>query len=137
MKYSISLRSISAAITFLAISPVLAAGPSYSITGLGTLGGTLSNAYGINNSGQIVGDSVISNNNTSHAFLYSGGVMTDLGTLGGTFSTAVGINDNGQIVGRFKDDRRYSHTRLPPQRRHHDRPRNAGRQVKQCLRHQQ
>ncbi|MHB8069256.1 MAG: BACON domain-containing protein [Desulfobaccales bacterium] len=68
------------------------------MTDLGTLGGTGSRAYAINDSGQIVGGSTTASGQ-SHAFLYSGGVMTDLGTLGGTDSTAYGINDSGQIVG--------------------------------------
>jgi probable HAF family extracellular repeat protein len=53
-----------------------------------------SNAYGMNNAGQVVG---ISNaeNCEWHSFLYNDGVTTD---LGGTFS-AYGINNLGQIVG--------------------------------------
>jgi probable HAF family extracellular repeat protein len=69
---------------------------------LGTLGGSNSNAYGINNNNQVVGNATNSGNST-HAFLYSSGVMTDLGTLGGSYSTAVNINDNGQVVGQAYD----------------------------------
>lgn len=61
---------------------------------LGKLSGaTYSYAYGINNSGQVVGWS-------GNAFLYSGGIMTNLGTLSGwDISRAYGINDQGQVVG--------------------------------------
>ena len=70
------------------------------ITDLGTLGGNESSATGINNLGQVVGQSrVVGGGLNNHAFLYSGGVMTDLGTLGGASSVAAGINDSGQIVG--------------------------------------
>ncbi len=72
----------------------------HSMTNLGNVsGGTASNATGINNLGQIVGDDYMSGGST-HAFLDSGGSMHDLGTLsGGTSSWAAAINDGGQIVG--------------------------------------
>ena len=71
----------------------------YTVTDLGTLGGTDSYAYGINASGQVVGYCHTTGNAADHAFLYSGSTMTDLGTLGGTDSYANGINDSGQVVG--------------------------------------
>ena len=67
--------------------------------GLGGFSPDISCAYAINNSGQVVGGSYLSDNVTYHAFLYSGGTMTDLGTLGGDTSCAYSINTNGQIVG--------------------------------------
>ncbi|PWU15914.1 MAG: HAF repeat-containing protein [Verrucomicrobia bacterium] len=77
----------------------------YSITELGGLGGVypsspalVSEAYGINNSGQVVGYAFTTSGN-KHAFLYSAGAMTDLGTLGGSSSQANGINNSGQVVG--------------------------------------
>ena len=81
-----------------------AAGPRYAFKDLGTLGGGDTYAYGINNLGQIVGQSeVLGTPSTPHAFVYSNGVMTDLGTLGsGAFaptSSGQAINNQGQIAG--------------------------------------
>jgi probable HAF family extracellular repeat protein len=71
----------------------------YTVTDLGTLGGTYSVAHHINNSGDVVGYSRLAGSAVFHAFLYSGGSMTDLGTLGGDGSQALGINNTGQVVG--------------------------------------
>jgi probable HAF family extracellular repeat protein len=72
----------------------------YSVTDLGTLGGTTVGSD-INNKGQVVGSSntITPNGSFPHAFLYSNGQMTDLGTLGGRESGAGSINDAGQITG--------------------------------------
>jgi probable HAF family extracellular repeat protein len=72
---------------------------SYTITNLGSLGGTFSVPAAVNNHGAVVGFSTTANNVASHAFLYSHGRMTDLGTLGGTTSDATDINDRGVVVG--------------------------------------
>jgi probable HAF family extracellular repeat protein len=69
---------------------------------LGTLGGSSSDAYGINEAGDIVGRARTATEAT-HAFLYSNGLMIDLGTLGGTTSQALEINDVGQIAGWSTD----------------------------------
>ena len=70
---------------------------------LGTLGGTEGAAAGINNKGQVVGNSLTTGNLASHAFLYSNGKMQDLNSLvtgsGWVLSSASGINDRGQIIG--------------------------------------
>ena len=88
--------------------------PQYTVIDLGTLGGNDSIAHGINNSGQVVGESLIIGNLHNHAFLYANGIMKDLGTLGGNESYAYGINDIGQVVGEsnFIRDNRGSHAFL-------------------------
>jgi len=70
------------------------------IVDLGTLPAyTWSEAFDLNDAGQVVGQSGNAEQN-SRAFLWSDGEMTDLGTLpGDTMSSASGINDAGQVVG--------------------------------------
>jgi probable HAF family extracellular repeat protein len=82
----------------------------YILADLGTLGGVGgqaklpgSYAYGINNSGQVVGGSYASGG-AWHAFRTEPNqpinpATDDLGTLGGTTSCAYGINDSGQVAG--------------------------------------
>ena len=67
----------------------------YTVTDLGALPGYTSFAYGINNSGQVVGDLQNSSNLKLEGFSYSNGTMQALtGTTG-----AYAINKSGQIVG--------------------------------------
>ncbi|HEV2342738.1 MAG TPA: hypothetical protein VGS97_01485 [Actinocrinis sp.] len=97
-----------------------AATAAYTVTDLGTLGNISSSGGGLNNGGQVSGASAAQAvtipagapgcpphygvlkpcvEHPSHAFLYSGGVMTDLGTLGGLSSAATAINATGSAVG--------------------------------------
>ena len=75
----------------------------YTLTDLGTLGGTFSQAYGVNDKGWVVGYSSTEGDSAFHAFLWHRGVMTDLGTLGGgdpvPYSLALSINNRGEIAG--------------------------------------
>src|SRR5262249_37859544 len=57
---------------------------SYTITDLGTFGGTISNAYAINKSGQVAGGADLTGGTVSHPFLWYAGRLHDLGTLGGS-----------------------------------------------------
>ena len=62
----------------------------------------LSRGFGIDGSGQVVGDSTFDKaGSISHAALFSNGSVRDLGTLRGSgpFSRANGINASGQVVG--------------------------------------
>jgi len=66
---------------------------------LGTLGGSDSEARGINNNGQVVGWANTYGVTLRHAFLWYNG-MNDLGALpDGALSEAFAINDAGQVVG--------------------------------------
>jgi probable HAF family extracellular repeat protein len=72
------------------------------LTNLGSLGNAGSRAYGINDLGQVVGDSdtgPLSESSPAHTFRYSTGKMADLGTLGGRYSTAIAINQRGDVAG--------------------------------------
>jgi probable HAF family extracellular repeat protein len=79
----------------------------YIFTPLGTLGGNQSEAFGINDSGQVVGYSRLSGDQENHATLWNGTTATDLNNFldastmneGWILSEARGINDNGWIVG--------------------------------------
>lgn len=68
-------------------------------TAIPTLGGRCTSARDVNNSGQVVGQSDNTSNN-SRAFLWEAGLrIRDLGTLGGLYSIAMAINNCGQVVG--------------------------------------
>ncbi len=68
----------------------------WTITDLGTLGGSYSVALGISESGVVTGQSSTAGDAAYHAFLYRNGSMID---LGGGFSSATGLNDIGQVIG--------------------------------------
>lgn len=80
------------------IGSAFCATPEYTAVDLGSLAGGLTQATGINDAGQVVGNSVLPSGAT-HAFLYSGGTLIDLGTLGGSASAATAINALGAVVG--------------------------------------
>ena len=74
--------------------------PDGGIRRLGTLGGNLSQATGLNDSGEVVGWSVTETRST-RAFRWSEeDGMVDLGTLGGDRSFASAINGDGRVVGQ-------------------------------------
>ena len=82
----------------------------YHYRDLGNLGGTATSsagnfAIGINNRGQVVGHSLLPDNTTFHAFLWTRDKgMQDLGTLpGDVYSAAIQINDRGEAVGASLD----------------------------------
>src|SRR5206468_12996011 len=86
----------------IALGTFSAAAQTYTITDLGTLGGSFSQANATGGWGQVVG---LAENAEGeyHAFLYSGMTLTDLGTFGGELSAAVAINSSSQIAGYYYD----------------------------------
>jgi probable HAF family extracellular repeat protein len=76
-----------------------APGENWTVVDLGSLGGSGTTVADINDSGAIVGASLLANGK-QHAFLYHGGLMSDLGTLAGDdTSRAVAINNAGTVLG--------------------------------------
>lgn len=69
---------------------------------LGTLGGTVGIVFGLNNRGQVAGQSNLPGDQYYHAFLWGGGGMRDLGTLGGHTSTTYWLDNAGDVVGASK-----------------------------------
>ena len=66
---------------------------------LGSLGGTFGGANAINNREQVVGNSNLPGDTTTHPFLWERGKMKDLGVLGGTHGTAEWLNEVGDVIG--------------------------------------
>jgi len=75
---------------------------TYSVSSIGTLGGSFSNGYGgVNDRGWVMGDANLPGDQTEHGFLWRNGVMTDLGTFGG-LNSSVSFpvkNERGLIMG--------------------------------------
>jgi probable HAF family extracellular repeat protein len=91
------------------------------MTGLDPIAETYSEAFGINNIGQIVGGAETASGEFLR-FLYSKGIVTFLETLGGTYSVVNAISDAGQMVGVSTTPEEeyhaflYTRPRVPPRR---------------------
>lgn len=80
---------------------------------LGTFGGDDSAAFGINASGQAVGQANSSAGALDQAFLWTQGAgMVDLGSLGGASSVANAINASGQVAGQAEIANGFAHAFL-------------------------
>lgn len=92
-----------AAPRILEVEPLAAAasskGGGYSVTVLGTLGGTYSDASDINEAGAVVGASSTASGAVRPFVWTASSGMVDLGSFGGNYSFALGINRLGEVVG--------------------------------------
>ncbi len=89
-------------LVFLLLGTVLAP-PGHARTKYTTIdvpGAVLTEAFGINNGGQIVG-AFYGHDFVTHGFLLSDGVFTQIDFPAATATYATGINDSGQIVGFY------------------------------------
>jgi probable HAF family extracellular repeat protein len=78
------------------------------VTDLGTLGGPVSYASAISDTGVIVGTSQIDNTGANYAFVYQFGTMYDLNAVGAapggwTLSQALSVSKHGVITGQAHD----------------------------------
>ncbi len=84
---------------------------NWTLTDLGTLGGSETFAGSINDLGQVVGMSRLDGDSDTHAFFYDNGVMQDLAPVNSgdiRSSSRLGLNNAGQIAsGMLVDDAYY------------------------------
>lgn len=83
--------------------------PAYTLTDVGTLGGTLGGGDGAANhvdaAGRVVGWASVAGDATAHAFLWGKGEMTDLsGADRPDCTVAETLNDHGHVVGETCDE---------------------------------
>jgi probable HAF family extracellular repeat protein len=94
MAKNIVFTAIAALIPCHLLATAHAGPPLYTVTDLGTFGGTNSGGLGINASGQVTGYATFPGETVHHAFIYSDGSLRDLGALGAATNSSVanGIN---------------------------------------------
>ncbi len=105
------MRSIACIIVFAALIGLAPAafGSGFTFSTIDVPGAQETEAHGINDAGQIVGDFV--DNAGLHGFLYDRGTFTTIDVPGAQSTQAFGINDSGHIVGVF-DTPPVGHQRL-------------------------
>lgn len=75
--------------------------PEYTFTTIAVPGASSTDAWGLNNAGDVVGSYVV--NGATHGFLLRKGSYTQIDVPGSTFTQATAINDSRIIVGTFRD----------------------------------
>ncbi len=106
MRFPSSLRRIAVCLFALALVYPVGVGraraqfTSYIITDLGTLGGTQSKAFALNNAGRVVGSSTpVGAGLSAKPFAWTSGTLANIGTFGGDGGAANGVNELGNTVG--------------------------------------
>ena len=66
---------------------------------IGSLGGLAGGVVGLNNNGQVAGNSDLPGDQDLLGFLWDHGIMTPIPALGGTSSIALSLGANGEVVG--------------------------------------
>jgi probable HAF family extracellular repeat protein len=74
-------------------------GAGGALADLGTFGGQYSEAFGVNDLGDVVGVAATADLHFDNAFLYTHGTLIDLGALGSGYTEAFDINNHSQVVG--------------------------------------
>ena len=92
----IAKRIILAVVVFELMPGFVRAGTVFSYTTIDVPGELSTNAWGINDAGEIVGQ--FENASDQGSFLYAGGVFTTIDVPGMASPFAYGINDRGQVV---------------------------------------
>jgi len=103
MRFACSL----AVTLFLLLSSVFVSAQTF--TTIDFPGATQTDAFGINNLGDVTGF-YVGPNYDFHGFLLSGGVFTTADVPGSTFTLAYGINDSKVIVGAYGDSSNVRHS---------------------------
>ncbi|HEY1792788.1 MAG TPA: immunoglobulin domain-containing protein [Opitutaceae bacterium] len=95
-------RTLAAALLLLALR-VHAQAPAYTATLIPTLGGTQSEAFGVNSSGAVASQATTAGDLLTQASVYLNGATLSLGTLGGSNSYGAAINDSQQLTGNSQN----------------------------------
>src|SRR5580658_4313694 len=81
-------RKLHVLVATIVLFPAIGWSQEFTVTDLGTLGGTYSISTSVNNKGQVAGQSNTATQNQADGqgdpFLYSNGTMIDLGNFGGS-----------------------------------------------------
>ena len=85
----------------LALPGISAGAGSYTFKDITHPGATYTEAYGINNDGQVVG--YWADDYHDYGFVYSDGSFTPLNYPGATDTQVLGISNNGTLIGHFAD----------------------------------